>query len=151
MLPLMAICQLPLHHLEQCGAPVENLCIHALKGTVHLCTRSLMMGSRTSNSPNERQNGLQGQTDNTVNWHPRSIPAGASHTVLCNQFGDFSRPRRKCMQVDGFPSPREARQEVNVLSSGHQRLPLDHEGISIRVPVVNQGIQQPWLCVHEQT
>ena len=54
LFPLMAICQLPLHNLEQCGAPVKDLCIHALKGTVHLCARSLMMGGRASNSPNER-------------------------------------------------------------------------------------------------
>jgi hypothetical protein len=51
--PLTEICQLPPHHLEQCSAPVKNMCIHALKGTVHLCARSLMMGGRASNSPNE--------------------------------------------------------------------------------------------------
>jgi hypothetical protein len=35
---LLAICQLPLHTLQQCGTPIKNLCIHALDSTVHLCT-----------------------------------------------------------------------------------------------------------------
>jgi hypothetical protein len=52
--PLTAICQLPPHHLEQCGAPVKKMCIHALKGTVHLCACSMMMGGRAGNSPNKR-------------------------------------------------------------------------------------------------
>jgi hypothetical protein len=55
------------------------------------------------------------------------------------------------MQIDGFPSPREARQKIYILSSRRQRLPLYHESLGIRVPVVNQGIQQPWLCAHERT
>jgi hypothetical protein len=42
--PLSAICQLPLHALEQCGTLVKNLCIHALDGIVHLCARNLMQG-----------------------------------------------------------------------------------------------------------
>jgi hypothetical protein len=39
---LSAICQLPLHTLQQCGTPIKNLCIHALDSTIHLCARSLM-------------------------------------------------------------------------------------------------------------
>jgi hypothetical protein len=151
VVPLTTICQLPPHHLEQCSAPVKNLCIHALKGTVHLCTRRLMYGGRTSNSPYERQNGLQSQAGDTANRYPRSPPVSPSYTILGYQLRDFSLPRRKSMQVDGFPSPREAHQKVYVLSSRCQRLTLNHKGLGIRMPVVNQGIQQPWLCVHERT
>jgi hypothetical protein len=39
------------------------------------------------------------------------------------------------MQVDGFPSPRETRQKVYVLSSRHQRLPLNHKGLSVALVV----------------
>jgi hypothetical protein len=55
------------------------------------------------------------------------------------------------MQVNGFPSPREAHQKVYILGGGRQILPLYHESLGIRMPVVNQGIQQPWLCTHERT
>jgi hypothetical protein len=55
------------------------------------------------------------------------------------------------MKVDGFPSPREPRQKVDILGGGHQGLPLYHEGLYIRVPIVNQGVQQPWLSAHKQT
>jgi hypothetical protein len=151
LVPLTTICQLPLHYLEQCGAPVKNLCIHALNGTVHLCARRLMYGGRAGNSPYERQNGLQSQAGDTPNRYPGSPPVGPSHAILGYQLRDFSLPRRKCLQVDGFPSPREARQKVYVLGGGRQRLPLDHKGLGIRMPVINQGIQQPWLCAHERT
>jgi hypothetical protein len=151
VVPLTAIYQLPLYYLEQCGAPVKNLCIHALNGTVHLCARRLMCGSRAGNSPNERQNGLQSQAGDTPNRYSGSPQVSPSHAILCYQLRDFSLPCRKSLQVDGFPSPREARQKVYVLGGGRQRLPLDHKGLNIRMPIVNQGIQHPWLCAHERT
>jgi hypothetical protein len=151
MFPLTTICQLPLHHLEQCGAPVKNLCIHALNGTVHLCACRLMHDGQASNSTNERQHGLQSQAGDTPNRYPGSPPVSPSHAIIGYQLRDFSLSCGKSMQVDGFPSPREACQKIYVLCGGRQRLPLDHKGIGIRVPVINQGIQQPWLCVHEWT
>jgi hypothetical protein len=55
------------------------------------------------------------------------------------------------MKVDWFPSPQEASQKVNILSGWHQGFPLYHESLCIRVPIVNQGIQQPWLRTHKRT
>jgi hypothetical protein len=49
---------------------------------------------------------------------------GPSHTVLIYKLKDFARPHRKSQKVDWFSSPREASQKVNILSGGHQGLPL---------------------------
>jgi hypothetical protein len=53
----------------------------------------------------------------------------------------FLSPVGKGMQIDGLSSPREARQEVDILSRGRQRFPLYHESFGIRMPVLDQGIQ----------
>jgi hypothetical protein len=49
-----------------------------------------------------------------VNRHLRPYFLSVGLAMHFYQFGDVLRLGGKCMQVDWFPSPREARQEVNV-------------------------------------
>jgi hypothetical protein len=69
------------------------------------------------------------------------LGVGPGYTVLGYQLLNLPFPRRKGMKINGLSSPREARQEVDILSRGRQRLPLYHKSFGIRMPVLDQGIQ----------
>ena len=67
-----------------------------------------------------------------MNWHLITYLLSVNLTIHSDIVLDVKIPRGKCLQIDWFPSPREASQELNVLY---------HECLYIRMLVVSQGIQ----------